>query len=551
MTQMPLEQMSDRQDLPMDSVWIRGVFRPLMVVVLVTSLAAGFVAVAQGVSPGWGRGIVLPFMALVALESVYTTLWLASPARRDRRTSRFRIGELLFLLILTRIVAFFLKGEWPSSALLGQWLRQPLSFIDGTTFYLGFLTLLSWGESALMMGTLEQMSLKPDELITQPLSARALDWNEVRARHPSRSDLLQQFSGHWLWGGLLLALCAGFSRVELTPSSGRLIGIRHLGLAPLLQAALVIYFLGGLLLISQGRLAVLRARWQYEGTAADPAVVRRWGRLGLAMLLVIGVIAALLPFGSSFALAQILVTILNFMIQIAYLAMLLLISLLGALMALMGMGPDDVTGGAKAEPPPPPEALPPGLQLPDWLGGALIWLMMAIIVIYSLVAYLDRRGIRLRWEQLNRLWRWLRQWWALWRGRAMIAAQRVQTIIAARTSRAAPRASPLWRFLSLRRLDPRERIRYFYLSTVRRASERGVPRQPSETPREYEDDLESHWPELERELALLTEAFIEARYSARELPPEEAARVQEIWKRVKASLRKRAASSSHSDEQNN
>ncbi len=535
MAETPVEQESILQD----SIWLKGLFRPLLVVLLVTCLAAGFVAVAQVASPGWGKGIALPFLLFISVESVYTTLWLAAPERRLQRTTRFRTGEVFVLLALARIVALLINGQWPTTVLLSQWLRHPASFIDGTSFFLGFLTLLCWGESALIVGILERMSLKPDELIVRALSARSMDWNEVRARHPSRSQLLQEFTSHWLWGGLALALCAGLSRVELTPSSGQLIGISHLGLSPMLQFALVAYFLGGLLLMSQGRLAVLRTRWQYEGTPTDRAVVQRWGRLGLGMLAIIGLVAALLPFGSSFALARILVAVINFIMQLTYVLMLLVMSLLGWLMALLNLGGKEVRSPVAVEEPRRiEEAVTRGLQVPDWVGGALFWVLMTAIILYSIVAYLGGRGVRLNLTQLRRLWALLCAWWAVWRGRVKEAGRRVRAAIAVRRAGAEVGESSRWRFLSLRQLDPRGRIRYFYLSTVRRASESGVPRQPSETPHEYEKDLEAGWPELEPELTSLTEAFIHARYSAHELRSEEARRVQEVWKRVKASLKK-------------
>ncbi len=522
-----------------DSVWFRSVLRPLLVVVLVMCLAAGFVAVAQAISPGWGRGIVLPFLLFVSVESAYTTLWLTSPEQRRYRTTRFRAGEAFALLILARIVAFWIAGQWPDSRSLTRWLQEPLSFLDGTSFFLSFLTLVCWSESALMVGILERMSLKPDELVVKPLLARAMDWNEVRARHPSRADLLREFTAHWLWGGLILAICAGLSRVELMPASGQLIGISHLGLPPLLQAALVTYFLGGLLLVSQGRLAVLRARWQYEGTPADPAVVRRWGRLGLGMLMAIGLIAALLPFGSSFALAQMLIAIVSFLMQLTYLVMLLLMSLFSSLLGLLGVRAGEIASVIEREPPPAPEPLRGGVQLPEWLGGMLVWLVMAAIIAYSLVAYLSGRGLRLDRGRLRLLWLWLLSWLGLWRGRLETVTRRMRALAQPRRMAEAGGEVAPWHFLSIRRLNPREQIRYFYLSTVRRAAVRGVPRRPSETPREYEDDLEASWPELEQELASLTEFFIYARYSERELQAEDARQAQQVWKRVKSSLRNR------------
>ncbi len=89
-------------------------------------------------------------------------------------------------------------------------------------------------------------------------------------------------------------------------------------------------------------------------------------------------------------------------------------------------------------------------------------------------------------------------------------------------------------------LSPREQIRYFYLSTVHRAGEQGVPRADNETPLEYVRDLKEQWPEAQSELDELTQAFVEARYSPQPIDRSAVARVKEEWKRIRERLRSSA-----------
>jgi len=103
-----------------------------------------------------------------------------------------------------------------------------------------------------------------------------------------------------------------------------------------------------------------------------------------------------------------------------------------------------------------------------------------------------------------------------------------------------PRIRAPGSFLSLRRLPPRELIRYFYLSTLRRAAQAGQPRRPAQTPYEYEADLNRALPELEPDLSGLTGAFITARYSPQPMQPEEAQAAKSFWQRIKEALRRRA-----------
>jgi hypothetical protein len=92
--------------------------------------------------------------------------------------------------------------------------------------------------------------------------------------------------------------------------------------------------------------------------------------------------------------------------------------------------------------------------------------------------------------------------------------------------------------LNLRRLSPRERVQYFYLAMVRRGAQRGMPRQQSQTPREYAVMLESSLPEVYGEIDALTESFAEARYSRHDVTPEHAGLAQTLWQRIKAALRR-------------
>ena len=91
-------------------------------------------------------------------------------------------------------------------------------------------------------------------------------------------------------------------------------------------------------------------------------------------------------------------------------------------------------------------------------------------------------------------------------------------------------------FVRLNALSPRERIRYFYLSTLRRAREQGIPRSPDQTPYEYENILDSTVPDAQAEVAALTEAFVEAHYSEHPVDAEQANDVQNHWQQLRRTL---------------
>jgi hypothetical protein len=98
---------------------------------------------------------------------------------------------------------------------------------------------------------------------------------------------------------------------------------------------------------------------------------------------------------------------------------------------------------------------------------------------------------------------------------------------------------PRSRLFRLNSLSPRDQIRYYYLSLVRRAGERGISRRRNETPLEYVQELRNKWPEAEEDLRGLTDGFMEARYGRGPIEKKEVNPIKEKWKRLKARMRGR------------
>jgi hypothetical protein len=86
-------------------------------------------------------------------------------------------------------------------------------------------------------------------------------------------------------------------------------------------------------------------------------------------------------------------------------------------------------------------------------------------------------------------------------------------------------------------LGPRQQILYYYLSVVRRAGRQGVPRRASQTPREFAATLAPRLAEAKGDMETLTDAFVQARYSPRDVPPADVGHIRASWQRVRAALR--------------
>ena len=72
---------------------------------------------------------------------------------------------------------------------------------------------------------------------------------------------------------------------------------------------------------------------------------------------------------------------------------------------------------------------------------------------------------------------------------------------------------------------------------TRRGSDYGLPRRGAQTPYEYAATLEDALPDADKDVASLTDAFVEARYSPRDVDENQAGIVRRYLERVRSALR--------------
>jgi Domain of unknown function (DUF4129) len=88
------------------------------------------------------------------------------------------------------------------------------------------------------------------------------------------------------------------------------------------------------------------------------------------------------------------------------------------------------------------------------------------------------------------------------------------------------------------RLGPREQIVYYYLSALRRAERHGLRRRVSQTPIEFQNEVGWQLPEVSGDLGILTDAFLEARYSRHPIDAVRVSLVRQSWIRVRKALQR-------------
>jgi hypothetical protein len=535
--------------VPYDQDWLRSLLRPFLIAVMVACLDIAWLALIGRFVPalagGYGQ-IVLLFSVLVATIGCTTTTYLAQPGERQRRRPTYRWVEFAFVVVATRLLLWGVTDSWPTLTAL---IYQPIdSLLDGLFFSAGLVVLFSWWAAIEMTSDLLRLALQPDELFALQTDRIG---EMIRTSNSDRPQILARIVSRWVGGGILMVMAAAGLQVE-RPAPGAFFALSQQNLAPTIIAAIVIYFLVGLVLVSHGQLALLRTRWLLDRVPASASVLRLWPLYVLLLLVAIDLMAALLPFGGTFLLGQILFTVINFVFNLFMSIFRFFMGLFMLVMAAL-LGEPPPQEAVQAPPPPPPpmiEQLPPAAaSLPAWAGGALFWITMALILGYAAYIYLSDRGVQFTW--LLTFWQLLRQRWSAFFGgyrrwqRNLVLSRTGDVAAASET----PQVHWSKRGLDWRRLDPTQQVRYFYLTTLEQAKARGISRTTGETPSQYaprlaahlsateaDENLENQRTEKQQAVQKLTEAFIQARYSRRTLATTESTDLARIWEKLKVYL---------------
>ncbi len=515
-----------------DAAWIGSFLRPLLITMLVGCIAIAAIGFLRHLAPalvGYYVQITLVIALTATFIGSYTTTLLVHPEQRHRRTLAFRAAEVGLLLSVLRIALWLLVEGLPT---FQSTLYSPLTALFSAPFVMsGVLVYGTWILAVLVTDDFLQMGLQPDELRVRTGRGESRWSPEVHMRS-DRQELLTRFTQRWIGGGVVMLFLTAGSQIG-SGSNGFFAVVRQ-AIDPLVIGATLLYFLIGLILIAVGRLAVLRAQWQIERIPAETTITRNWPLYTGGLLLLAGLVAAVLPLGGTFRLAQLL----NWIIQALYV---IVFGILGLILAFIGQFMPEGQPEAVSEPLgpiSPPQFAPAAEQagVPPWIGGTIFWIILVLLLGYAAYLYLQERGITFAW--LRQFWdRLLLAWKGLW---GEFDSWRTGMIPLAKDEevpQAKPRAPNWWRRIQFGRMSPTERIRYFYLTTLEHAQEQGMGRKPGETPLRYAPRLEERIPDdPERAFSQLTEEFIEIQYAGHTMDDDTASYAQRLWQQIQRAL---------------
>jgi hypothetical protein len=505
----------------------------LLVSLMITCFSISIVQVLNRLSPGWD-GWYLPWVTLVvSLEAMYSKRASRKLAVLSKEWALFRGAELVVLLAGLKLLLYLIRDP---ARLLEDLSRWPddffLSFFSGEYLLAALFVIGIWAFSSSFADDLAELE-GDNQLVEDELPVAMI----TKDRAIARQELVDRLI---LTGALMVFLTAAV-RVDL---------LTEYGFQPAVRASVlhvVAYFMLALALLSQTQFGILRSSWAIERTPFSRNMGLRWLVYSLLFFLFLSALAWILPTRYTLgflSVLQYLIGILMFgLVTIWGYGMLILATLI-SFFGFRNMDPE--AAAPPPEMPTPPPVIPGEVAPIPWLEvlkSIVFWIVFLGVIGFSIHQYFGQnpellgklRAIPgMTW--LARAWRWLKGW-------VVGMNQAAGTALSAgiqrlRRSQRLRQVSESWRYFNPRRLTPRQRVVFFYLALIRRGGERGLARRSAQTPYEYEETIKAALQGAEEDLAGLTDAFVEARYSRHGVTPDQANKVQRWWEGVRKKLRR-------------
>lgn len=489
----------------------------LLVTAMITCAAVPFIEMGKRIVVTWQGDYLLVAVAIFALEGLLSARAAGKIAFPSWQWVMYRLTEVIFLFSLLKFYIYLHNGLSQLGNDLPLWAQEPSTFFNPEYIFGCVLCLASWAGATYFASALSE--LEGDDILYSKDSETPVISDRGKARKQLLTDI-------FLVGGLML-LATAISRSDLS----------LFGLSPqLLPASLVnvvLYFVFGLILFAQSQFAVLRARWSLDQVPLAHNIAPRWAAYALVLLLVCAALVIFLPTRYSLGLLDTLAYVISFINFLLTLLLLLVWLPIRYLMSFFTGGNVDLGPIPTVTPTPaPPGTGPDVVPGSEVIKSILFWTTFLGVMFFSIYYYFLRRtqffqdmskGTNLNW--LRQFWKWLT---GGLRGLQVQIQESLQQVV--RHVRPLRPVAP-WSFINLRRLSPREQVRFYYLALLRRAD---VPRQPSQTPLEYEAAMQHLPPD---DLHGLTDSFLEARYTPHPITHENVSLAKRFWDNLRKAIR--------------
>jgi hypothetical protein len=498
--------------------WKRRLIWNLSIAGMISCVALATARLVQLFVPEWSIALMFLASLLAAFEASYSYRVIQERPELQAEAWKSRMAELLLLFFLIKAASYIGDSMVVVLDDIAAWPGDISRLFDGETVSVYMVALLSWLAATRTAHDLERLH-EPSNL------------------HPGQPLAAETLSRRFFVGGVVLFMVSGVAHIGLqalldwqrAPAGGIVFNV-------------LVYFGLGAFMLGQIRLATLSRSWRNQKVQIASGFVGRWVRYSLVLLFVAGLVAVLLPtrYATHFldAVAG-LVNIVFVIISAVYMVVSLLFMLPAWLLSRL-LGRSNAPPPMPAPMPSPDISVRPQPQGLSWWESVrtfVFWILAAGILAYAAWHYVrSHPGL---WRALATFapWQWLRRLWQAWQRRldqwtADRRRRKMDGEVGVRLTREVKAGGRSW----LGARSARERVLYQYYRVLQRAKRRGLPRRVSETPSEYEHSVARSLPETEAEMASLTDAFVEARFSEHAVGSETVRHTRDWARAIKRAL---------------
>lgn len=507
--------------------WADYLFRPILLTSMITCLSISLLALVKTVNPAWHGAYFLIAMILVTIEAIYSFYVLQS-RRSDVVVVRYRLVEWGLIFLCLKGFTYSNKPWtfiWRDLRLIGQ---TPLDIFSPEFVMICLLSVVAWVSATGTMADFEDLY--------NPLTFRSAvigPFHRLRQR--------------FFVGGGILVFISGLILVTTQKGLSGLVNFERANVEGLIINVLL-YFMLGLVMLSQAQLTMLLTRWEIQQVPVMHGVVKRWTTYGLTALALITLVVLFLPtrysldfLTTAHLTLQFIFDGLFFLFQIMVLILSLPFALLTSLFDIPLLEEGEIAPSPTLTPELPAQEAPTPYPWLEVLRSLAFWLTITLISIYLIRAYFKEHpglwtwlksvrflGLFLNWG--TGLWGWLS---GLVRAGGALLPQR----LVRNSAKGKGVQSTRWVWPRLGLMTPRQQIMHYYLNTLQRSAKIGIVRRKDQTPLEFEPILGETVTDQQDEVHLLTEAFVRARYSQHPFNTEDAALIKTVWRQIRTALR--------------